>query len=166
MKTIRKRHCSGTYRSDPSAFSLVEVVVALGICTFVLISIMGLFMAGLRANHDSESEIQAANLASLIISSSRTAPLLATNASICPIPAANLTNGFATVYNNKYVGWDGMLTNSADNAAYMITCRAGTNAVSGSRSAQVYLLLSWPPQASSTTNAANYYEITSYIPFS
>ncbi len=68
--------------------------------------------------------------------------------------------------NNKYVGWDGMLTNSANNAAYKITCQSGTNTLTGPKVAQIYLLLSWPAQASSTTNAANYYEITTYIPFS
>ncbi|HEY8966749.1 MAG TPA: hypothetical protein VIM58_09910, partial [Candidatus Methylacidiphilales bacterium] len=60
-----------------SAFSLVEVMIALAIGVFVLVGIMGLFTAGLQTNHQSEAEIQAANLASLILSSRRAAPLAA-----------------------------------------------------------------------------------------
>jgi type II secretory pathway pseudopilin PulG len=148
------------------AFSLVEVVFALAICTFVLVGVMGLFLTGVQANRESEEEIQAANLASLIISSARATPL-GPNASSAnsPIPAAALTNVFAPAYENKYVGWDGTLLNSASNAAYSITCRAGTNTLTGTGLSQVYLMLSWPVQANPANNPPHYYEVSTYIPF-
>ena len=156
----RDRRLVRNSRRHLRAFSLVEVVIALGICTFVIVGIMGLFVAGLQVNHESEGEIQAANLASLIISTSRSSPLTAGTTS--PIPATGLANTFGTVYSNKYVGWDGALTNSPANAAYAITCRAGTNALTGSGVAEVYLMLSWPPQASAA-NTVHYYETATYI---
>jgi type II secretory pathway pseudopilin PulG len=145
------------------AFSLVEVVVALGICTFVLVGIMGLFMAGMRVNRDSEDEIQAANLASLIISSCRAAPLSVSGN--FAVPASALTNAFATAYNNNYVTLDGTLTNAPGSAAYSITCRSGTNTVTGPNIAQVYLMLGWPIQANPNNGASHYYEVSTYISF-
>ncbi len=57
-----------------AAFSLVEVVVALGIFTFALVAIIGLFVTGLNTNKESSDQIQAANFASLLISSRRALP--------------------------------------------------------------------------------------------
>jgi uncharacterized protein (TIGR02598 family) len=144
------------------AFSLVEVVLALGICAFVLVALLGLFSTGLRASRESEEQVQAANLASQILATRRSS---ATNDIHLPhfaIPASALTNTYADIYgaNGGQIGLDGR-TNST--AAYRIVCRAGTNAVAGARVAQVYLALSWPPGAP-LTNAAGRYEILTYVP--
>ncbi len=166
MAMTRPQFFSKAGRASTRAFSLIEVVFALAICAFVLVVVMGLFMAGLQANQESEGEIQAANLASLIISSARATPVgPIANTPSCPIPAAALTNGFATVYENKYVGWDGLLTNSIQYAAYSITCRLGTNTVTGTGLSHVYLLLSWPVQTNPANSPLHYYEISTYIPF-
>lgn len=148
------------------AFSLVEVVLAMGICVFVLVIIMGLYSTGLRVNRESENQIQAANLASLIVASRRAAP---TNSSQLAIPAAALTNAFANAYANgaqltNYIGLDGLLTTPA-NAMYLVSCRAGTNAMTGPNIAQVYMKLSWPAQADANTSSSDNYEVTTYIPF-
>jgi len=42
-------------------------------------------------------------------------------------------------------------------------CRAGTNALTGPRLAQIYLLLTWPPQAA-PANASGRYETLTYAP--
>jgi uncharacterized protein (TIGR02598 family) len=148
------------------AFSLVEVVLALGICVFVLVTIMGLYSAGLRVHRESADQIEAANLASLIISSRRAAP---TNSSQLAIPASALTNAFASAYANgtqltNYIGSDGILTNSA-HAVYLVSCRAGTNPMTGPNVSQVYLMLSKPPTANPNSPSSDHYEITTYIPF-
>jgi type II secretory pathway pseudopilin PulG len=146
------------------AFSLVEVVLALGICVFVLVTIMGLYSTGMRVNRESENQIQEADLASLIISSRRAAP---TNSVPLAIPASALTGPFTNAYPNgqltNYVGSDGMITNTA-NAVYLVSCRAGTNAMTGPNMAQVYLMLSWPAQANPAASS-DHYEVTTYIPF-
>lgn len=143
------------------AFSLVEVVLALGICAFVLVALIGLFSTGLRTGRESEEQVQAANLASQILSTSVAAPT-GTNLNNFAIPISALTNSYADVFPSAgaLVGLDGR-TNSTP--AYRIVCRAGTNAQTGPRLAQVYVMLSWPYQAS-ITNAAGRYEALTYVP--
>jgi type II secretory pathway pseudopilin PulG len=156
-------------RRGTIAFSLVEVVLALGICTFVLIAVLGLFATGLQSNRESEQEIQAANLASMLItlrtaSPTNDIPKLANFA----IPTSAMTNLYTNAYNGgssltNYIGLDGQLTNAA-NAAYAISCRAGTSFQTGSGLSQIYLMLSWPPQMNPTSASAGRYEIMAYVP--
>ncbi len=144
------------------AFSLVEVVMALGICAFVLIAMMGLFVTGLKASRESEDQVQAANLASQILAARLAAPLGSDPNQAIPTNA--LTRAFSDAYDgqDRFVALDGRFTNSAA-ASYRVICRAGTNALTGTRMSQVYLMLSWPPQAS-VTNAYGKYETLTYIP--
>ncbi len=150
------------------AFNLVEVVVAMGISVFVLVVLLALYSMGIRVNHESAAQIQAGNLASLIISSRSASPTNLVNLSNLAIPAASLTGPFTNAYPHNqltnYVGTDGMLTTAAQ-AAYIVSCQAGTNQVTGPYIAQVYLMLSWPVQVSQTNAvASDHYEITTYIP--
>ena len=146
------------------AFSLVEVVLAIAICSFVLIAILGLFTTGLQSTRESEQQIQAANLASTLISLRTASPT--NNIAALPnfaIPTTAMTNAYGPAYaGNVYVGPDGQTTTLA-NAVYLITCQAGTNTMTGNGISQVYLMLSWPPQAA-VTSAAGRYELTTYIP--
>lgn len=143
------------------AFSLVEVVLALGICAFVLVALIGLFSTGLRTGRESEEQVQAANLASQILSTRLAAPT-STNLANFAIPAAAMTGAYSNVFSSSdsLVGLDGR-TNSTP--AYRIICRAGTNAQTGPRLSQVYIMLSWPYQAP-ITNAAGRYEVLTYVP--
>ena len=144
------------------AFSLVEVTLALGICAFVLVALLGLFSTGLRASRESEEQTQAANLASQLLTTRAASPSSDTNLANFAIPVTALTNSYTDIYPaaGGLVGLDGR-TNSP--AAYRITCRAGTNAQTGPRTAQVYLMLTWPHQAS-LNNAAGRYETMTYVP--
>ncbi|GAT31837.1 Verru_Chthon cassette protein B [Terrimicrobium sacchariphilum] len=144
------------------AFSLVEVVLALGICAFVLVALIGLFSTGLRTGRESEEQVQAANLASQILATRLAAPTTSSNLNNFAIPLTALTNSYGDVYASSggLVGLDGR-TNSTP--AYRIVCRAGTNAQTGPRLAQVYVMLSWPYQAS-ISNAAGRYEALTYVP--
>jgi type II secretory pathway pseudopilin PulG len=149
------------------AFSLVEVVLSLGICTFAFVALLGLYSTGLRVNRESEAQIQAANFASMLIAARRASPL--STSSTASISSNVMVNAFTNAYGNRsqltnYIGEDGLLTNAA-NAAYLISCRAGTNTLTGSSVAQVYIKLSWPPQADPNNSSTEFYEVTSYIPF-
>ena len=150
------------------AFSLVEVVMAIAICSFVLVAILGLFTTGLQSTKESEEEIQAANLAATLISLRMATPTNTITAlPNFAIPASAMTQTYGGAYSGgastSYVGTDGQTLATAANAAYMITCMAGTNSVTGTGISQVYLMLSWPPQVPSTS-AAGRYELTTYIP--
>lgn len=146
-------------RYGSRAFSLVEVVLALGICAFVLVALLGLFSTGLRAGRESEEQVQAANLASQILA---TRAATATNLTNFAIPTAALTKDYSDIYpsGGGTVGLDGR-TNGTP--AYRIVCRAGTNADTGPRLSQIYLMLSWPYQAAAS-NAAGRYEVSTYVP--
>jgi Tfp pilus assembly protein PilV len=146
------------------AFSLVEVVLAIAVCSFALIAILGLFTTGLQSTRESEQQIQAANLASTLISMRMATPTNdIPNLPNFAIPTAALSNLFAPVYSvPTYVGSDGQTTTVA-NAAYLISCQAGTNSNTGNNMAQVYIMLSWPPQATAA-NAAGRYELITDIP--
>jgi len=150
------------------AFSLVEVAMAVAICSFALIAILGLFFTGIKSTGESQQEIQAANLASTLISMRMASPTNdIVNLPNFAIPTKSMTNLYAPVYpgnvSTNYLGSDGQTT-SAANAVYGVTCQAGTNAVTGSGVAQVYLMLSWPPQINPTNQAAGRYELITAIP--
>jgi len=148
-------------RDTDAAFSLVEVVLALGICAFVLVAMIGLFQVGLTSARESEARLQAANMASLLIAQ-RSSSL--TNSSFA-IPAASLTKAYGNAFasSNVFIGEDGLITTSASNALYRITCLAGTNSSTGPYASQIYLSLSWPPQAA-RNNAQGSYETLTYLP--
>jgi len=146
------------------AFSLVEVVLALAICTFALFALVGLMGVGLRSGKDSGDQIQAANLVSLLISM-RTAAETNDIANFA-IPESALTNGYTSSYSTgtNYLGYDGKTTNAAK-ASYRLVYQAGTNAMTGNGVSQVYLILSWPAQANPVNPAVGRYELLTYISF-
>ena len=155
-------------RPEIRAFSLAEVVLAIAICSFALIAIMGLFATGLRSSRESQEDIQAANLASTLISLRAAFPAGdITNLPNFAIPYKALTNIYGPAYgagaSNNYIGLDGQTTNAA-HAAYGITCMAGTTSTTLPVISQVYLMLTWPPQVSPTNPAVGRYEVVTDIP--
>jgi type II secretory pathway pseudopilin PulG len=140
-------------------FTLVEVVLALGIFTFAVVAIGGLFFAGIDANKGSSDEIQAANLASLLISTRRAI----TSGTIANFALPPLTNAITTGTGTYVMGVanDGTTTGTpAYNLYYLVTTNTGI----GSNVAQVYLLLWWPPaSATPASNPGNRYELTTQV---
>lgn len=151
-------------RAFARAFSLIEVVIALGIFSFAIVAILGLFTVSLQTSRESEGEIQAASVASMLVAIRKASPTNAAASLAIPVKALNQDYGPAYAgQTTSYVGLDGSLTNAAA-AAYRITCRAGTNSVTGTGLAQVYLMLSWPPQADAASLQAGRYEVLTQIP--
>ncbi|MDD5350116.1 MAG: type II secretion system protein [Chthoniobacteraceae bacterium] len=146
-----------------SAFTLVEVVVALGIFSFALVAIVGLFFVGINTNKESSDQIQAANLASLLISTRRALPASPiADFALPPLTAA--TSGSGTYVMG--VAADGMVSGGtvARTPSYNLFYKVSTNTVNGAHLAQVYLMLWWPPvSATPTNNPANRYELTTQV---
>ena len=69
-----------------SAFSLVEVVLAMGIVAFALIILVGLLPVGLKSNSDSIGESQAVNLLQALIAD-RQSTAYSLNSSLYSLPA-------------------------------------------------------------------------------
>jgi type II secretory pathway pseudopilin PulG len=138
------------------AFSLVEVVIALGIISFALIAVIGLVTVGSETNRESSGQIQAANTASLLMATARALPTNPPSSFALP----NLSQ--TSVTNTVQIGIDGTV-NSAQ-AAYNLYYIVGTNIVTGPKLANVYLCLWWPLSAQMpTNNPGAYYEVAAQI---
>src|SRR5437762_11602421 len=60
------------------AFSLVEIVLALGVAAFCLIAIFGLMPVGMQTNRNATSQTVATNITAAIVADLRTTPAAAT----------------------------------------------------------------------------------------
>jgi uncharacterized protein (TIGR02598 family) len=147
--------------STLAAFTLVEVVVALAIFSFALMAIVGLFFVGIDTNKESSDQIQAANFASMLISTRRALPTSSiNNFALPPLNVAYSSNG-TYLTNNAGVAADGTVTGTR---AYNLYYQAGTNSVTGTHLAQVHLMLWWPiASAMPINNPGNRYELTTQI---
>jgi type II secretory pathway pseudopilin PulG len=77
-----------------SAFSLVEVTLALGIAAFCLIAVFGLMPVGMQTNRNAKSQTRATNLMAAVLADVRATPRTkATSLQLC-IPLSGTT----TVY--------------------------------------------------------------------
>jgi uncharacterized protein (TIGR02598 family) len=64
--------------SRAAAFSLVELVLALGIVAFCLFAVFGLMPVGMQTNRNATSQTAAANIIAAIVADLRTTPAAAT----------------------------------------------------------------------------------------
>ncbi len=150
-----------TRAGEPAAFTLVEVVVALGIFSFALVAIVGLFVVGINTNKESSDQIQGANFASLLVSTRRSLPTNSiANFALPPLNVAYSTNG-TYLTNSSGVADDGT-TNGAP--TYNLFYQVGTNSVTGPHLAEVHFMLWWPVSATlPTNNPGNRYEVTTQV---
>ena len=143
------------------SFSLIEVVMALGIVSFALVAIISLFFVGFTTNKQSSDQIQAANLASLLVATRRAVPTNAiANFALPPLNRTYSTNG-TYLTNGAGVSLDGTTSGTR---SFNLYYQAGTNAATGPRVAQVYLLLWSPPSAPVPTNGPGArYELSTQV---
>jgi uncharacterized protein (TIGR02598 family) len=92
-----------------ASFSLVEVVLAMGIIAFALIVLFALLPVGLKSNTDSIGESQAVNLLQALIAD-RQSSSYSTNSSIYNLPP--LTDVTSQVNGTFYLMEDGVTTNA------------------------------------------------------
>ena len=149
------------------AFSLVEVVLAIGIVAFCVLSLLTLFSVGLRNSKESEDEIRAANLTSSLICRMRAAP--GVDLTSQGFPFGVLTNAGGSLFDAPtnapmWLNGDGTRAATAAEAlaarGYAVAAHASydiTNRVAG-----VALTLWWPAVAV-YSNASGQYAITTYI---
>jgi uncharacterized protein (TIGR02598 family) len=65
------------YTSRAAAFSLLEVVLALGVAGFCLISVLGLLPVGVQTNRNASSQTAVNNIIATVMSDLRTTPAAA-----------------------------------------------------------------------------------------
>ena len=149
-------------------FSLVEVVIALGVTAFCLLTLMGMLLVGINGNKTSVQQSAAANIAGAVMADLRATPL--SNQSyystsetlysprfqfVLPAPATPGT-GLQTVF----VADDGTpqttvnqnLTAAASaTSTYRVDIVGPLRPASSQRQASsVYILVTWPAQADPT----------------
>jgi len=155
--------------SSQASFSLIEILLSLGIMSFALLSVMGLLTLGLKTNKESSDQIAAAHLASLLVSMRRAQPNNTAGA-MEDFPIPSLTNGTTTICSNAQpivvgiggsTNTSGLAANEIYNLQYVIYPGSATNVVN------LHLVLWWPIQLQSPPikNSGGYYEIATQISF-
>ena len=160
-----------------AAFSLVEVVVALGIFVFAGFALISVLSVGIQSNRDSKEQLQAANIIEFICSTRRAVPTTDISSAGTgaqpnfPLPVlfssswTSTTTGFTT--NNfaspTYLTWDGASTNQANaifGLLFNITAPTSYATKTNPGFSTVYLCVYWPAQAP-LTGASGHVEVTS-----
>jgi uncharacterized protein (TIGR02598 family) len=130
-----------------NAFSLVEVVLALGVVAFALVTVLALVPVGLESVSDSLQESQAINVLSTVVADRQASPM--SQASLAySLPA--LTNTMAPITNNFFGITDTLQTTGTDltGARYRIDY-SFTAPVAGTPNPYLgYFRASWPPASS------------------
>lgn len=154
-------------REGAAAFSLIEVVLALGIFSFCIVAVLGLFSVGLKTSKASDDEMRAADLTSSLVGRMRSVPRLDLTPNGFPFGA--LTNAGGTLFNKAtgsplYLNGDGTVAASAASAqasrGYAAAAFGSYDAAS--RTASVSLTLWWPAMAP-YGNALGQYTVSTYI---
>ena len=96
------------------AFSLVEIVLAMGIIAFALIVLFALLPVGLKSNTDSIGESQAVNLLQALIAD-RQSSAYTNSSSVYNLPALNDVT--TTINGTFYLNEDGVTTNASPASA-------------------------------------------------
>ena len=137
-----------------SAFSLVEVVLALGVISFAIVAILGVLPVGLQTGHSAQDETRAAQIAQAILASiASQAPNQFDNVQVQLNDNQNSTVPFhlsATETVTLYGDNDGKLVPGPTAAAYKVvvtTNSTPTNFDPGYAS-QVTVRVIWPANAS------------------
>jgi len=141
------RRCRRIAPAPRRGFSLVEVVLALGIAAFCGVTMMGLITVGLKANHNSASQTVANGILSAVISDLRATP--STSASSPQYRIAIPSPGAAASV-DLYFTEDGQIASpAAGDTRYRLT--VSFSASSSGRSATVAdLRIHWPAAGTAT----------------
>jgi uncharacterized protein (TIGR02598 family) len=155
---MKQRQAPCVPPKDGRGFSIIEVVIALGICSFVIVAILGMFSGGVRTEADASGELNAANLAELIVSEYRANPTSQTNS----MNMKPLTQTL-TAWTTQNIGWDGA-PSSSPNAPYCLRYRVGWTNSANTNVALVSLTLSWPAAAGPLNKSVSHYDLVTEIP--
>jgi uncharacterized protein (TIGR02598 family) len=140
-----------------SGFSLVEVVLALAVSAFALITIMALLPAGLGASKDSSAQTEAMNLAIGVVSDLRQTPTALAIAdsssaltSVSPRYGIDVTKAATTLYLDSNGNSSTALT-AASHYKVMVNLTQPSTGVHTSTYGNVQFV--WPAEAPTSANS-------------
>ena len=120
-----KRATVSGQRARTRSFSLLEVVIALGVITVGIVGILAVFPTALQTGHSAQDETRAAHIAQSVFGSlvaqapsqfNNVQIRLSDGVTLSPLIDLRTTSSYPL-----YAGNDGQLTNSAADATYAIT---------------------------------------------
>jgi uncharacterized protein (TIGR02598 family) len=151
----KKVRAISTKTPGQNGFSLIEVVLAIGVAAFCLVVMLGLIPTGLNTNKDSSGETAAANIARNILSDLRSTPKTNTTTPVYQIAFPTTT----TPLTNSPLYFD---ESGATNSARAIASKYRTTIVltSNSPTISVWIGITWPAAASPSTAPGRYEVVT------
>lgn len=146
-----------TDRAAARAFTLVEVVLALGVLTFAVLMLLALVPAGLQTNRDTREESLATNLIAAMVADWRAAGGTTNASRLFQFPPLDTAvSGTNTVWVNE----SGQSVGAAD-ARYRVSYRLTVPPDGSLLPYYVDFTVSWPAQA---TNAVGKVEAVAALP--
>jgi uncharacterized protein (TIGR02598 family) len=139
--------------ASQSAFSLVEVTIAVGIAAFCLVAILGLFPVGLSANASTVRTTEAAAIAKSILTDLRVTPIGGESHIYEIEPDVSDTHVF-------FLDHSGRKMESISDADLKAVVEIQSPPADVIRATRVNLLLTWP---ASTANSPERYEIQTML---
>jgi uncharacterized protein (TIGR02598 family) len=127
-----KRTTQILQRERPLGFSLVEVVLALGVISVAIVAILGLIPIGLQTGHSSQDDTRAAQIAQTVLAGMASQAQTAFSAVKVPVlvgtaPSVDLTTSSTT---QLFANNNGALLQSAAGATYNVTIISDSNVTS------------------------------------
>jgi len=138
---LRTGRAEESGRRTMGGFSLVEVILALGIAAFALVAIVALLPIGLKSAGDSSDENRAINLLNAIVASRHATPYEEASV-VYRLPA--LTGVSVPVSGTFGVSEDDVVTTDLENARYRVDYRILPPASGGGDPYIVRLRVAWP----------------------
>ena len=151
-----------------AAFSLVELVLALGVAAFCLLAVVGMLPTATKVQQASVQQTAANGITSVIIADLRAAYRKPgnSNSSQFDIELKKLPPGQAAKYTPPalYFSLDGTRQNNAAGAVFKATITYYTTAaVSSATSTFANIIVSWPAGQDDLNKAAGYTEMLAVI---
>ena len=163
MNTIQKRL---RLRHQRTGFSLVEIVIALGIMSFSTVAILGLFSVGLSSVGDSETKLNAANIASELLERWKADP--SSPMSDMPLPPVlnveTLPVTPPSTGKKVYIDDSGRevpIEEAKFRLEYRLWNASATESVSSTYFVRIQIILYWPAAAKTVTPENTYEVMTS-----
>jgi hypothetical protein len=145
-------------RYPESAFSLVEVTLAMGIAAFCLIAVFGLLPVGLMSNQNSLEQTAASSLVSAISADLSSVPsaISGLGSSLSPVFQIELPSATASAQTIRHVfcAEDGSPTSAgAANARYLVSVAALPPGTGRRGATMIRILVTWPAAANANVQS-------------
>lgn len=146
-----------SHRPGFAGFSLVEVVMALGILAFAITALLGAFAVGMNTDRESIEELEATHILQSIIAERRANPTLTNTNMLLPVLSSDSDRSSTNAISLDEIGrMQPGTRNGKFGLLYRVTTAPNTN------SASIYCAIYWPGRAK-PEDAAGRVEMTTRI---